>query len=234
DRIRPVGRIDFSAAASGPFDLAGQDPIAAIKHEIIAYPRGFGFQLKNFARRLEAIQGGEARLVNGMITFQELSGRYGDDLLRLRGARLPLAGLPKIEYWQEISGVITFNPPLRHYTPKIDKVLDILNPSGPFLVAGNYTYDRNPGATTRRSYDLIVSSDNGVMTLAPRKIVFSKIRGDATVTPDGVEVHAAQADLLGGKIQTSGIWKDTDEVTHAYQGQAVIRDLDLAKLEEQL
>jgi hypothetical protein len=235
DKYEPEGRFDFTVAASGPLKLDGANPWQAIRHEVIAYPRGFALRPKNFARRIENIEGGEVRLVNGMIIFQELRGKYADDDLRLRGARLPAGGLPRQQRWQEISGVINFHPPVRRYSPKLDKILDILNPSGPFLVAGSYTYDKT-GPTTQRSYDLIVSSDAGAVTLTPRKITFSKIRGDATVTPDGVELHAAEADVLGGRAQVSGTWRNgaTREDPDVYQGDALFRDVDVTKFEEQL
>jgi hypothetical protein len=237
DKFEPEGRIDFTATASGPIDLRGKNPWQEIRHEIIAYPRGFSLRPKNFQRPIENIDGGEVRLVNGTSIFPELRGKYADDDLRLRGARLPAEGLPKLQRWQEISGVITFHPPLRNYSPKFDKILDLLNPSGPFLVAGSYTLDRTDrSAEPKHTYDLIVSSDTGALTVSPRKITFGKIRGDATVTSSGVDVERAQAEVLGGSVQMSGAWRNDapDADSSLYQGEATFRDVDLNKLEEQL
>src|SRR5439155_14048217 len=69
DRFQPAGRLDFTAAASGPLDLRGKNPWQAIRHEIIAYPRGMALRPRNFSRRIEDITGGEVRLVNAMIIF---------------------------------------------------------------------------------------------------------------------------------------------------------------------
>jgi hypothetical protein len=236
DDLSPTGRIDFTASASGPMNLKGKDPKEAIRHEIIAYPRNLSFHLQDFARRFEKVEGGEVRLVNGTVIFQELRGRYGDDEIRVRGARLPLEGLPDIERWREISGVVIFNPPAVKYTPEFDRILALVNPSGAFLVAGNYTSDQTGPGPTRRDYDMILSSDTGSMTVTSRRITLSKIRGDATLTPAGVELHGVEADVLGGKLRANGTFKDTPDTTapDTYAGDLTVNDLDLAKLDAQL
>jgi len=236
DDLSPTGRIDFTAFAEGPMKLEGKKPWEAIRHEIIAYPRNLSFHLEHFARRFEKVEGGEARLVNGTIILQELRGRYGDDDIRVRGARLPLEGLPDVQRWREISGVVIFNPPAVHYTPEFDRILALVNPSGAFLVAGNYTFDQTGPGEPRQDYDLILSSDTGSMTVTSRRITLSKIRGDATLTPAGVEVHGVEADVLGGKLRANGTFKDTPDpaAPDTYAGDLTVSDLDLAKLDEQL
>jgi hypothetical protein len=230
DRLRPAGRLDFTAAASGPFNWGGKKPWEAIQHEVIAYPRGFSFQPKGFAGRVEEINGGEVRMINGMIIFQELRGRYGSDDLGLRAARLPVEGLPKLARWQEISGTIRFNPPQARYTPSLDKVFDALHPAGPYLVAGSYTLDHT-GPEMRKLYELMISSDSGAMTLTEKQIEFSKIRGDATVTTEGVEIHSVAAQVLGGRTQLSGRW-EYGETAASYNWDVSAQDLDLAAIDE--
>ncbi|MEO6436364.1 MAG: AsmA-like C-terminal region-containing protein, partial [Tepidisphaeraceae bacterium] len=233
DKLQFAGRGDFTASASGPLKLKGLDPWKAIEHEVVLHPRGVSFLPKNFARRIEKIEGGEVRLTNGTLIFQELSGRCGDDLIRLRSARLPVEELPTLARWQEISGSVTFNPPEHPYSPKLDKILDRLNPRGTFLIAGSYTLDKT-GAIRKHDYDLIVSSDSGSMVVTPRKIVIEKIRGDVTVTPAGVDIHAAEADVLGGKVQLTGRYVRQDESAFTYDGEAHLQGVELARLEQSL
>ena len=237
DRLAIAGRLDFTAAASGPLNLRGQNPWEAIRHEVIAYPRGASFQPKNFYRRIEQIAGGEVRLVNGTIIFQDLTGRYGDDQLNLRAARLPVAGLPKVQRWREISGTATFHPPLQRYTPKLDKILDTLNPSGPFLIAGSWTNDRT-GQVVKKDYDLIISSDTGSFTLTDRQIELANIHGDATVVPAGVDLRGVTAKVLGGDVEVSGRWLNGEPYNPTspatYEADVTLRNLDVAKLENQL
>jgi hypothetical protein len=236
DKFEPAGRVDFVATASGPMHLNGADPWTGIDYEVIGKPDRFSYRPKDFADRIEDITGGEVRLAKGMIFFQELSGKYGTDELKLRSARLPVKGLPKVAAWQEISGSVTFTPPRRRYSPKLDKVLDALSPQGPFLIAGSFTTDKRT-PTTQRSYDLIVSSDTGAFTVSPRRITLGRIRGDATVTPAGVEVHGAEADVLGGQLQAGGHWVRGDVTTSdvtTYDGDMILRDLDLEALEQRL
>ena len=141
-KFSPAGRADFTASASGSFDLAGRPWYEAVEHEVILIPRGVSFRPKDFASLIQDINGGEVRLVNGTIVFQSLRGRYGEDVLELRSARLPVVGLPQVTAWKEISSSVTFNPPQRRYSPKLDKFLDPLNPRGTFLIAGSYTVDK--------------------------------------------------------------------------------------------
>ncbi len=235
DELSPSGRIDFTAFAEGPIDLEGKKPWEAIRHEFIAYPRNLSFHLKDFARRFEKVEGGEVRLVNGTVIFQELRGRYGDDEIRVRGARLPLTSLPEIERWREISAAVIFNPPAARYTPKLDRLIEQVNPSGAFLIAGNYTFDRTAPGEPRQDYDLILSSDTGSVTVTSRRITLSKIRGDATLTPAGVEIHGVEAEVLGGKLRANGSFKTTPgDAPDTYAGDLTVSDLDLAKLTAQL
>lgn len=232
DQFEPAGRADFTVTAVGPLKLNGRVPWEAIEHEVVVVPRGASFRPKNFAGRIEDIGGGEVRLRGGMIVFQELYAKYDDDDLRLRSARLPLEGLPKLARWQEISGSVTFRQPLRRYTPKIDKVLDVLNPDGPFIIAGSYAADSTaPGR--ENVYDLIVSSDTGSFELTAEHIPLNKIRGDATITPAGVQLHALEADLLGGRVSAAGQWvRDNAGAGYAIDGEAAARDVDLTRLQQ--
>lgn len=232
DRARPTGRIDFTAAASGPFDLRGKNAWDAIEHELIAYPRNLSFQVRGMNRRIEEVNEGEVRIVDGVLILQELGARYADDFFRIRSARLSLEELPDVIRWRELSGVATFNPPIRRYTPAIDPILDQLNPSGPFVIGGSFTYDRT-GPKPISAYDLIVSSDTGSLTLTDRAFTIEQIRGDATVTPTDVDIPSLEGKLLGGTFHASGHFAIGDDAT-TYQGEMAARDVDLTKLEERL
>ena len=231
-----AGRADFTAAASGPFKLAGKRAIEAIRHEVILYPREASFRPKKFAHRIDGIGGGEIRIVDGMIICQELHGHYGDDLLRLRSARLPMADLPQVARWQEISGTVVFHRPVRPYTEKLDKILDALDPHGPFLIAGSWVVDKRPQSLTpegrpRNTFDLIISSDTGSFSLTDREVVLEKMRGDATVTNAGVDIHQLEASVFDGTLQAAGRWARAPDRS-AYEGEVVLRDVDIRQLED--
>ncbi|MEA2734122.1 MAG: hypothetical protein QOE14_573, partial [Humisphaera sp.] len=237
DKLQIAGKGSFTAAASGPLELLGRNPWEAIRHQIIIYPRDASFRPKDFAHRIEGVGGGEIRLQDGMVIFQELQGHYGDDLLRLSSARLPVEGLPKMSRWQEISGTVVFHRPLQSYTPKLDKVFDALNPQGSFLIAGSYTVDKhilNAEGKGKNTFDLIVSTDVGSFALTERQIVLEKMRGDATVTNAGVDLHELEAEVLDGRVQATGRWARVDPQHATYEGEAVIRNVDLALLEDRL
>jgi hypothetical protein len=237
DRIALGGRFDFTAAASGPLRLRGKDLWEAIRHEVIAYPRNASFQPKNFYRRIERVNGGEVRLVNGTIVLQELSGSYGNDVLLLHGARLPVRGLPKVQRWREISGQVAFHPPSSRYTPKLDRILHVLNPAGPFLIAGSWTNDKT-GEFVKKDYDLIISSDTGSFSLTDRQIVLANIRGDATAVPAGIALRDVQAEVLGGRALVSGHWLRGEpfnpDSPARYAADVTVRDVDLQRLEARL
>ncbi len=127
DKLQPAGRADFTAIASAPFEFAGK-PWEGIDHEIVIYPRNVSFVPIDFAHRIEDVGGGEIRVKGGMIIVQELSARYGTDAIRIRSARLPIEGLPKLAKVQEISASVTFQQPIPRYAPVLDNVLDVLHP----------------------------------------------------------------------------------------------------------
>jgi hypothetical protein len=237
DKFQIAGKGDFTAAVSGPFDLKGKNPWEAIRHEIIVYPRDASFRPKDFAYRIEGIGGGEIRLQGGMIIFQELEGHYGDDLLRLRSARLPVEGLPKLAQWQEISGTVVFHRPHRRYNPKLDKIIDPLRPDGSFLIAGSWVADKRqhsltPEGKPKHTFDLIVSTDTGSFALTERNIVLEKMRGDATVSNAGVDIHELEAAVFDGTLQTTGRWNRESPELSNYEGELVLRNIDLALLED--
>jgi hypothetical protein len=235
DRFEPAGRGEFAASASGPLEVNGRKWWEAIRHEVILYPRRASFRPKDFAGLIEDINGGEVRLSDGTMLFQELSGRYGDDALRLRSARIPVDGLPKVTQWREISGSVTFNPPTRKYSPKLDKILGALNPRGHFLIAGSWTVDKTlEDPRQKHSYDLIVSSDNGGFVLTPKQIEITGMRGDATVTRGGVDLHAVEAEVLGGKMQVTGLYRRGEDGVAKYDGEAHFQNVDLARLEDKV
>ena len=237
DKLELAGKGKFTAAVSGPFDFAGKPAAEAIRHTVILYPRDASFRPKDFVRRIEGVGGGEVRFENGMLVFQELDGHYGEDLLRLRSARVPIDGLPKLTRWQEISGTVIFHRPHRRYSPKLDKIIDPLNPNGPFLIAGSWVVDKRDGNLTpegkpKHTFDLIVSSDTGSFMLTEKNILLERMRGDATVNNDGVELHELEAQVLEGTIQATGRWaRDPDKIHSSYEGELRVRDVDLALCE---
>jgi hypothetical protein len=188
---------------------------------------------KTYVNPIDNLKQGEVRLKNGMIVFQDLSAHYGADVLRLTSARLPLEGLPKLAQWQEISGTVVFHQPLLRYSLKLDKVLNALNPDGPFLIAGSWTLDKR-GGPPKNTYDLIVSSDAGNFAISKFRIPLAQIRGDCSVTNAVVDLHGAQANCVGGTVQVSGKWdrQPPDAPTAGdYDGDVTVMGIDLSKLQ---
>lgn len=228
EKFQPAGRADFTAMASGPFKITGS-ALEAIDHQIILYPRNASFLPKDFAHRVEDIGGGEIRIKGGMIIFQELDAKYGGDTIRLRSARLPIAGLPQLSQWQEISAAVHFHQPIRRYIPKLDKIFDAINPDGVFLIAGSWTLDKR-AAESKSTYELIISTDRGSFDLTSHHIPLQNIRGDATLTPAGLQLHGIEAKLLNGKATMTGNWYRNSESSSNFEGDLTLNNVDLARL----
>jgi hypothetical protein len=101
-----------------------------------------------------------------------------------------------------------------------------------------YTLDKRFSELPIATFDLIVSSDGRAsFALTDKKIVLEKMRGDANVTQNGVDVHELEAAVLDGKVQATGQWLrelPTSGAKWNYDAETVLRDVDLAKLEDRL
>ena len=137
------GSLRFTLAASGPFKLAGKNPLQEIRHEVLAYPRHFSIRPRNFVFPIDRINGGPIAFRGGVVSFQNLTGIYGNDKLLLRNARLVLddpsrrmaiEDLRTQVKFEEIAGTVVFDRLSPPYPGVVGKTVWQLQPEGAFVV----------------------------------------------------------------------------------------------------
>ena len=231
-KLQPAGRVDFTATGSGPIEWLGKTPKANVAdYQIMAYPRDVSFSYPRFPKRFENVSGGNVRLQYGIITFENLSARYGNDQVRVTSARLPLAGLPGTVRYQEINGSVTFNSPLEDYPEPLMKVFRHVTPSGNYMVAGSVTINRRE-RPAKFDYDLQVCSDSAGMMLVDWHIPLSRVRTDLAITPSHVIARNLEASCLDGQLTLSGQWNRGEH--SSYKGSVGLSDARLERVSEVL
>ena len=249
-RLAPAGHIDFTAAGSGPLAWAGKSPKTKVAdYQVIAYPRDVSFAWRGFGHRFENIGGGNVRLQHNIITLENLNGRYGNDLVRLKSARIPLDGIREAVQVQEINSAVVFNLPLEDYPEAAMKMLKQFTPTGTYLVAGNITMipqrrgrlseavaaaqSSATAPSTRpifRDYNLMISTDTGGLVFSDYQIPVTNLRADVIATPTQLTTRNAQGKLLGGDVAASLDYQRGDDRS-SYDARIVIREARLEELD---
>lgn len=244
DRLALAGEVTFTVAAEGPVEPpAGRSMREAMKVEAVAYPRGLRVRPPKFPHPLTDVGGGGSVALRGdVIVCQDLTGRYGNDELRLEGVRLrvptDLSDFRRKGYrFEEIEGAVTFHPPRQAYPKKLEKTFRRLNPVGTFLVGGGSWFEvarvrPDPDITPpsdgwwKSSYFFDIAADGAAnFYLTGRRIPVERMRGYATVSNLLIDIPRLEADLFGGRAVGSG--NITPGKPWIYQGQARLRDADL-------
>jgi hypothetical protein len=227
-RYAPEGHIDFTVTGQGPIHSTPSALKTSTEYHVLAYPQESSIQLPNFPQRIEAI-GGSIRFENDVISIENLAAKYGHDEFRIRTARLPLEGLRKQTRIDEIAAVAQINDPAVEYSPAVMKYLTVARPSGNYAVAGWIHVDRTQ-PTTRSTYNLQISSDQGGLVLSKSKLPLKNIHTDIFATSERIRIPTFEANTLDGRLIGNADVRIAD--TSTYEGQYNLRDGRLEHLEE--
>ncbi len=222
--FKEFGSIDIVGSAAGPTDLQGKNWWEAIEHDFTLKPHDLSLRPKGFQFYVRRINGEPARFTGGVVQFHNLAAHYAEDQLELRGARLDLKELPKIAF-REIDSTVNFAGAHTQYSPKLTKVIERLQPVGPFVIGGDFITIPGPPPS---EYDLRISSDTGSLNLFDGRIGLSKVHGDACLTRGKLEGQNITADIFGGDATISGMYEWGD--AQAYRGHLTLRKVDLLQV----
>lgn len=237
-KFDPRGRVDFAGHLAGPLgrDLPrGGAYVDLIEGEVLAYPRQAQFTPARFVAPITMIEGGPIRFAHGVISFQALTGRYGNDQFNVTSARLAVAPMLEKQYrYGDIAGNVVFHRPNPPYPLPFGKTIEALEPQGEYDLAGWFWLDKtrlsDTGKLGRPNYDLLISSDDGSMALTKRRIPFTHIKGDAEIVPTLLRIKDLRADVAGGTLTGMADVKTKKPV--AYNGTAAVQDVNLKQLAE--
>jgi hypothetical protein len=249
--LQLAGRIDFKADGSGPISKRSTQTRfeSAVYHATIR-PNAFRVQPPKWALPLENVgtSSTEIEIHPGIVVVKNLSGRYGQDEMFVRRARMPLPArlgdLKNSVAVEEIAGRINFNRPGAPYPGKFGKVIASLQPAGLFEIGGGSFWrvnrvppadDGTPPAKPRKSdWYFGISTDGGSIRFAKASnLTLENIHGDATVSPMLIDISRLECSILGGSATATGKILPKKPFT-IENGRVAVRDLDLAQLAHKL
>jgi len=244
------GRIDFTAAASGP--IAGEDNHSALTgthYEILAFPRDLAIKIASFPLPIEHIDGGQIHVVNGAASLRDLAGDYGGDRIVLSSARIPipdsLSQLWKLETRvEEMTGSVTCHQPAPVYPKGIQDVLAELRPQGTFAVGNgrltlNYRVPQSGKPKPADDFAFDISSDGSAsLSVTARKVPITKVRGKVTldnlgivIGTDGLKPAILEGRCMEGDVSLHmNVRPRSDTEPAHFQGEAWLRDINVASL----
>jgi hypothetical protein len=249
--LQLAGRVDLTANASGPITKpATQTRFEAARYHAAVRPTALRVQPPKWPAPLENLGNAGTRIDvhPGIVVVKNLSGRYGQDEMFLRSARLALPArlgdLKDSIAVEEITGRANFTRPGAPYPGKFGNVMASLQPAGLFEIGGGSFWrihrvppaaDGTPPAKPRKSdWYFGISTDGGSLTLAKAgNLVLDRIHGDATVSPMLVDVTRLECALLGGTSTATGKILPQKPFT-VENGRIAVRELDLSQLARML
>jgi hypothetical protein len=244
DRWQCRGRVEFTATANGPYRLTpGQDPFEAIGHEVLAYPRSVSLRPPGFPQSFEQIVGGSVSLRAGIVSFDHIRSKYGEDtvlfdsgrlILEDPGRRIPLSALHRQIELTDISSAILFTHTPPKYPRYMEKVMTDLHPLGGFGITGTLILPhRQPGETKPlpADYNLTVTSTGDAQLTLFGKARLQSIEGSAHLTPSLITIPRVQGVLFGGTAWAEGkITPNRSAYTTTYAGQITASELQLVQV----
>jgi uncharacterized protein involved in outer membrane biogenesis len=197
--LKPGGKLVVTFAASGPFAKPSFDTLT---YEFAAYARDISIKPPGFPEYLTALSGA-ARSRAGFVTFENCSANYGHDSLHLTAARMPVEYFNRFIHFKEITADVVMRDPHPQYPDALEKIFAILNPRGPFSIAGDVTVDRATGHN-KIDYNLQLSSDHATLSPAKFNAPLTNIKSDLTLSPDHITLTDFDAQLCDGRLTASG------------------------------
>jgi hypothetical protein len=249
--LKLAGRIDLRGDGSGPISKpATKTRFESAEYHATIRPNAFRVQPPKWPLALENVGSGntEIEIHPGIVVVKNLSGRYGQDEMFVRRARMPLPArlgdLKNSVAIEEIVGRINFKRPNVPYPGKFGKLIASLQPAGLFEIGGGSFWRINrvppgpdgtlPVHPRKSDWYVSISTDGGSLRFAKAaNLTLENIRGDATSSPMLVNVTRCESSVLGGSATATGKILPKKPFT-IENGRVAIRDLDLAQLARML
>ena len=169
-------------------------------------------------------------LAAGVVTAQTVRARYGPDTVFVREARLPIKDLPTVARIEQLAGAI----PLTTRTPRIR----------PASANTCCRFDPKARSSSRAlrmldlakpkpltDYRLRVTTERAAISTLWHHVPLTKVVSDLLVTPALIDITKFNADVLTGKLATSGRIELAGDVP-TYTGRVRVRRVDLNQLAE--
>jgi hypothetical protein len=221
--IELPGKVRLAAGSIGFSGSVGQSRessrIAATLRDVSLLPPRFTLPIEHVD--------GEVRLENGAFQFAQFTGRYGNDQWNIAGASIPAVELDKAVRVNDVVAKVTFNQPATPYPGALRAAVESLVPGGEFSLRGQYAYNRAMTGL-RQTFDLAVSTQDGTFAPTRWKVPVTRVRGEASISPDRIAVQNLLARVLGGALSATATIDPRQPIS--FSTDIVLEDFDLAQV----
>jgi hypothetical protein len=233
-KARVTGTVALSVSAWG--SLANRDPLE--NWELELRPDNVNVQPRSFPLPIRQIGSGVIHLSRQRGSVRDLQASYGDDRLRITGARLDPALLAGGQVSVvDIDSVFEFGGKPQPYPKVLHQTLAALGPLGAFRLGGRLLVDARSEAEIW-DYQFLLSCDQARLHVGPRRTPLGPMLCDVSITPQRIEVLADaskgrrgfKADALGGQVEARGYIDLSAGQAPQYRGQLQWRNLELRTL----
>ncbi|MBC8109214.1 MAG: hypothetical protein H7Z14_21690 [Anaerolineae bacterium] len=225
-KFQIAGNIDCTITGSGPFDV-NEKTLGDIDLTMQLTPRDLSIHPPELPLAITDFGEMSVRIRNGVATVERVRAGYGQDVLFLQKASLPLADLLQSKLKVDtMKGCITFAKQQPEHPKQIQEIIAQAQPRGPFWFEGVASVDLK-SVESSLDYDVRITTDRGAISTMDRRIPLLNVNTDVRVTPKLVTINRFDADVLSGKVSTTGTLKLDDM---SYSTQVNVRRVDLNSL----
>jgi hypothetical protein len=217
------GSIEFNLDASGP--LLAPDA-KSIKADLHLIPSAVSLRPPGMAGTIEQFAETHLSLSDGVLSAQGLRAGFGNDLWFIKSVRADLSKLPDRIDVADLQGCLTFGSPRATYPADVEKILQPLDPSGPWFFNGTARIGIRP--TVKTDYRVLVHTARGRLAVTDHHIPIYNINTECTVTPAAVTISHFTGGILRGELKVNGTMEIPGD--NRYDLRASARAIDLNQL----
>jgi hypothetical protein len=227
DRLKVSGQLAITINGSGPIGI-GASALDQADVQIIVSPQDLLLHPPELPLPLTDFGDFTLRLTDNVVTIETARCGYGQDVFYIERASVPLRELPKHVAVKDLAGCITFGSQPKKYPAPLAEYTALADPRGPFWFKGSVQLEPEAKEPVK-DYRLRVTTDRGAVSTMERRLLVYNIDTDVTATPKAIEVNRFRADVLSGKVTSTGR-VDLSGSEPAYVAQIRLRQIDLNSL----
>jgi len=197
DGLNVTGSAQITASLKGPVSATAD--LRDAQGEVQLFLRQLSIRPPTFPLPISQIDGPPIQLTHGMLVLHDLQARYGRDQFLLSSARIWLGQIAHANIrWSDVNGELIFDPPNSNYPYPLDAVFKKIQPGGEYVFSSHGNFDR--GKPAPLDYDVLLSCDNGTLSVMNPRFNIFQIKFDSEATPKAATISEFECRTLDGKV----------------------------------